>query len=68
MPRVIRPDVFRIAFEKVGCPLCKVKAGEDCILLTGRFRGKKASTLHNERLRAAGFGSAMIRTQQSMRF
>lgn len=47
------------AFEdslRVACPKCMVGPNAQCVLLTGHFVGEPASTLHNERLRAAGYG------------
>lgn len=44
-----------IAAMQVACPLCKAKPGKGCV---GIKRGEPLATVHNERLRAAGFGSA----------
>lgn len=48
---------FQIATEKVKCPKCGAFPGKVCTLMSGRRRGDNADSCHNERLRAAGFGS-----------
>ncbi len=50
-------DKFRETKLHYSCPLCKAKPGESCVSVSGWKKGRKTSTLHNERLRAAGFGS-----------
>lgn len=54
-----KPDVFGISRRDHTCPKCKAKPGEMCVLTAGYAKGRIALTLHNERLRAAGFGNAI---------
>src|SRR5579859_466486 len=53
---VDKPNAFKEAL-KVKCPLCKAEPGKGCVGVSGWRKGKQLSTLHNERLRAAGFGT-----------
>ncbi len=47
------------AASKVKCPLCGAESNKSCVGKQGtKNAGKVLNTCHNERLRAAGFGSA----------